>query len=43
MASSSTMDREEIDQVLDSLNSSTPDADNSDLSSSLPDASDDDE
>ncbi len=43
MDSLSTMDLEEIDQLLDSLNTSTPDADNSDLSSPLPTASDDDE
>ena len=43
MASSFTMDDKEIDAFLDSLNASTPDADYSDLSSPLPDNSDDDE
>jgi len=43
MASSFEMDCEEIDELLDSLNTSTPDAENSDLYSSQPDYSDDDE
>ena len=43
MASLSTIDLEEIDQLLDSLNTSTPDADNSELSSSQDTVSDDDE
>ena len=43
MASSFEMDFEETDELLYSLNTSTPDADNSNLSSSLPDTGDDDE
>ena len=39
MASLSGTDSDELDELLDSLNTSTPDADNSDLPSSLPEAS----
>ena len=43
MASSFKMDYEEINELLDSLNTLTPDAENSNLYSSQPDYSDDDE
>jgi len=43
MASSFTTDDEELDELLETLNASTPDADNSDLFSPLSDASDDEE
>ena len=43
MASSFEMDCEEIDELLDSLNTSTPNTENSDLCSSQPNYSDDNE